>query len=153
MIRILSKGYLPISLLSPSKLNEILGEDKKAIQITNLDYDIVIKRLYLYYGMKLVTFRLNENRHLIVQFPGFGQPYTQQQLVLYQIETVPVPIVDQNKQVHSYTHLQIVRHYITLNTETYISMRQQELSMCKKIGYNSYYQELFVVKHKLKIQL
>ena len=32
---------------------------KKAIQITNPDYDIVIKRLHLYYGMKLVTFGIN----------------------------------------------------------------------------------------------
>ena len=33
-IRVFSKGYLPISLLSPMKLQEILNEDKKAIQIT-----------------------------------------------------------------------------------------------------------------------
>ena len=30
-IRVLSKGYLPISLLQQSKLQEILGEVKKAI--------------------------------------------------------------------------------------------------------------------------
>ena len=38
-IRILSKGYLPISLLPPSKLQEILGKVKKAIQIKNPDYN------------------------------------------------------------------------------------------------------------------
>ena len=31
VIRILSKGYLPISLLLPSRLQEILSEVKKAI--------------------------------------------------------------------------------------------------------------------------
>ena len=40
---------------------------------------------------------------------------------------VPVPIIDQNKQVHSYTHLQVDRPYIVLNSETYILLRQQEL--------------------------
>ena len=30
VIRILSKGYLPISLLPPSKLQEILGKAKKS---------------------------------------------------------------------------------------------------------------------------
>ena len=45
MIRVPSKGYLPISLLSPSKLQEIPAKVKKAIQITNPDYDIVLKRL------------------------------------------------------------------------------------------------------------
>ena len=100
--------------------------------------------------MKLVTFGIDENRNLIVQFSVFIQPYTQQQLILYQIETVPVPIVDQNKQAHSYPHLQIDKPYIALNSETYISLRQQELSMCQKIGYEFYYKELFIVKHKSK---
>ena len=75
-------------------------------------------------------------------------PYTQQQLILYQKEMIPAPIVDQNKQADSYTHLQIDRPYITLNLETYLSIRQQELQTCKKIGYKFYCKELFVVKHK-----
>ena len=70
-IRILLKGYLPIFLLLTSKLLERLGEVKKAIQITNSDYDIIIKRLHLYYDMKLVTFGIEEDRNLIVQFPVF----------------------------------------------------------------------------------
>ena len=48
--------------------------------------------------MKLVTISIDENRNLIVKFPVFIQPYMQQQLILYQIETFPVLIVDQNKQ-------------------------------------------------------
>ena len=40
--------------------------------------------------------------------------------MLYQIETVPIPIIDQNEQANSYTHLQIDRSYIALNSETYI---------------------------------
>ena len=44
----------------------------------------------------LVTFGIDKNKHFIVQFPVFIQPYTQQPLVLYQLETVPVPILDQN---------------------------------------------------------
>ena len=102
--------------------------------------------------MKLVTFGIDENRNLMVQFPVFVQPYTEQQLILYQIEIVPVPIVDQNKQAHSYTHLQIERPYIALNSEAYVSLGQNELSMCKKIGYEFYCEEFFVVKHKSKIQ-
>ena len=54
--------------------------------------------------MKLVSFGIDEDQNLIIQFPVFIQPYMQQPLILYQIETVPVPIIDQNKQVNSYTH-------------------------------------------------
>ena len=96
-IRILSKGYLPISLLPPSKLSEVLSEVKKALQISNRDYDLGLKQLYLYYDMKLVTFGIDEDRNLIFQFPVFVQPYMQKQLILYPIETIPVLIVDQNK--------------------------------------------------------
>ena len=77
VIRILSKGYLPFSLLPPMKIKEILNEVKKSIQITNPDYDIFIKRLHLNYDMKLVTFCINEERNLIIQFPIFIQPYIQ----------------------------------------------------------------------------
>ena len=109
---------------------------------------MVIKRLHLCYNMKLVTFGIDESRNLIVQFPVFIQPYTQQQLIQYTIDTVPVVIVDQNEEAHSDTHLQIDMPFIALNSETYISLRQQELWMCKKIGYGFYCEELFIVKHK-----
>ena len=44
--------------------------------------------------------------------------------------------------------MQVRKPYITLNSETYISLRQQELRSCKRIGYEFYCEELFVVKHK-----
>ena len=100
--------------------------------------------------MKLVTLGIDSDRNLIIPFPVFIQPYTQQPLILYQIETVPVPIIDQNMQAHSYTHLQVDGQYIALNSETYITIRQQELRTCKRIGYEFYCEELFIVKHKCK---
>ena len=101
VIRILSKVYLPISLILPSKLQEILNAVKEVIWTT-----------------------FDRDRHLIIQFSIFVQLYTQQPLILYQIETVPVPIIDQNKQTNSYSHFQIDKLYIALISETYISIRQ-----------------------------
>ena len=149
-IRILAKGYLPISLVTPSKLRDILNEVKTAIQTTNPDYDLVIDRLHLYYNMQLVTFGINKYKNPIIQFPVFVQPYTQQSLILYQLETVPVPIINQNTLVQSCPHLQVHKPYIALNSETYISIRQQELRTCKRTDYEFYCKELFVVKHKSK---
>ena len=100
--------------------------------------------------MKLVTFGIGSDRNLIIQFPVFILTYTQQLLILHQIETVPVPIIDQNAQAHYYTHLQVDRPYIALNSETYITIRQQELRTCKRIGYEFYCEELLVAKHKSK---
>ena len=58
-VRILAKGYLPISLITPLKLQEILNLVKKNLIKSNQDYDIMIKRLHLYYDMKLVTFGID----------------------------------------------------------------------------------------------
>ena len=53
-IRILSKGYLPITLIMPSRLEAILLQVQLAITKSNQNYEIVLNSLYLYYDMKLV---------------------------------------------------------------------------------------------------
>ena len=86
--------------------------------------------------------------NLVIQFPVFIQLYIQKPLTLYQLETVPVPILDTNTDAQSYTHLHVNIPYIALNSKTYISLTQQELRSCKKIGDEFYCKELFIVKHK-----
>ena len=98
--------------------------------------------------MPLITFSIDKDMNLIIQFPIFIQPYTQKSLILYQLEMVPVPILDKNTKVQSYKHLQVRKPYIALNSETYISLTQQELRSCKQNGYEFYCKELFIVKHK-----
>ena len=149
-IRILSKGYLPIILITPSKLEAILKQVQMAIAKTNQDYELVLNRLYLYYDMKLVMFGIDYQKNLIIQFPIFVQQYTQTKLTLYQIETVPEPILDVSNNIQSYTQLKIEKPYIALNDETYISICSQELNNCKRIDYEYFCEELFVVKSKHK---
>ena len=149
-IRVLSKGYLPISLLPPSKLAKILEEVKKILLKTNKNYGLVIEGMYKYYDMKLVTFGIDQDRNLIIQFPVFVQPYTQKLLTLYQIETIPVPILDMNEKADSYTWIRMDKPYIALNSDTYISIRIEELRTCKRIGYEYYCEELFLVNSKTK---
>ena len=96
--------------------------------------------------MQLVTFGIDKDKNLVIQFPVFIQPYIQKPLILYQLETMPVPIPDTNTQ--SYTHLDVNKPYIALNSEMYIALTQQELRSCKKIGNEFYCEELFIAKHK-----
>ena len=98
--------------------------------------------------MQLATLGIDTDRNSIIQFSIFVQPYTQQPLILYQLETVPVPILYQNYKAQAYMHLQTKKPYIALNSETNISLRQQELRICKRNGYEFYCEELFVIKHK-----
>ena len=53
-----------------------------------------------------------------------------------------------NTKAQSYTELKIKPPYIALNSEIYINIQQQELATCKRIGYEFYCKELFVVRHK-----
>ena len=82
-IRILVKGYPPISPVPPSKLRDILNDVKTAMWKSNPYYDLVIDRLYLHYDMQLVTFGIDKVKNLMIQYPVFIQPYTQQPLILY----------------------------------------------------------------------
>ena len=74
-IRILAKGYLPNTLITPKRLQEILGEVKKSLLITKPDYTLVLDRLHLYYDMQLVTFGIDSDMNLVIQFLVFMQPY------------------------------------------------------------------------------
>ena len=122
-IRTLAKGYLSNTIITPKKLQDILSEVRRSLQVTNPEYNLVWDRLHLYYDMQLVTFGIDSNMNLVIQFPVFIQPYTQKPLILYQLETVPFPVLDQNIKAQSHTHLTIKKPYIVLNSETYISLR------------------------------
>ena len=109
-------------LVTPLKLQQIISVVKELLIKTNPEYDIVIKRLHLNYNMKLFTFGIDRKRNLIIQFPIFVQPYSQQPLILYQLEIVPVPIVDKNSKAQSYTELKLKKPYLALISETYINI-------------------------------
>ena len=68
-----------------------------------------------------MTFGIDKDMNLIIQFPVFVQLYTQKSLILYQLETVPIPVLDKNTNAQSFMHLQARKPYIALTSETYIS--------------------------------
>ena len=75
--------------------------------------------------MNLVTLDIDKKRNLIIQFPVFIQPYTQQPFIWYQLEMVPVPVVDKNHQggciyriadlkpMHNIKHWNVYKHQAT----------------------------------------
>ena len=57
------------------------------LQITNPDYDLVLDWLHLYYDMQLVTFGIDKDMNLVMQFPVFIQSYIQKPLIVYQLDS------------------------------------------------------------------
>ena len=97
--------------------------------------------------MQLVTFGINRDMNIVIQFPVFIQPYTQKPLILQELETVPVLVLDKNVEAQSYTHLRVNKPYLALNSEIYISLRHQELRSCKKIEYEFNCEECLIVDY------
>ena len=111
---------------------------------------MVIDRLHLYYDMQLVTFGINKDKNLIIQFPVFVQPYTQQPLILVSIRnSTGSHVIDQNTEAQCYTHLQVYKPYIAL---TFWNLHLHQTGRTKNLQKNWLWillcKELFVVKHK-----
>ena len=150
-IAILSQRRLPRSLFPDQRIEGILAQVDKMVRLRYPDYELAANHISHYRDMELVTFSVDRITHsLVVTFPVFIKDYKQPPLSLFEIETVPVPIPDRNKQADSYSQVRIQKDYIAAGMDYYIQIRMTEMLMCKSIGYIYYCEELFVVKHKSK---
>ena len=142
-IAIVTQGRLPRALISNNQLREILGKVDAMVKKNYPDYVLAAKHISHYRDMKMVTFSVDQQAHsLILTFPAFIKNS------LYEVETVPVPIIDKNVKADSYSQVRIEKSYIATGTDYYIQLRISELLMCKSIRYIYYCEELFVIKHK-----
>ena len=149
-IGILSTGHLPPLLFPPTVLQNITANAIQMVCKTHPDYALAIKHITEYYDMKLATFGLDSDGSMVVAFPVFVKDYASEPKTLYEIETVKVPIPDQNKEADSYSEVKYSKLYLAINTDYYIQLRIQELCMCKQIRHMYYCEELFLIKHKSK---
>ena len=149
-IAILSRGYLPPQLFSPTDIVRISQAALSMIKNKHPDYVLAIPQASSYYDMRLVTFGIDEDDRLVVCFPIFVKDFSRKSMTLYQIETVPVPILDTNEEANSYSQAVINKPYIATNNDYYIQLEIEELFMCKQIKHIYFCEELFLVKHKTK---
>ena len=150
-IAILSQKELPRSLFPDQRLKDILTQVDEMVKKNYPDYELAANHISHYRDMELVTFSVDRVTHsLIVTFPVFIKDFKQPPLSLFEIETVPVPISDKNKQADSYSQVRIQKIYIAGGMNYYIQIRMTEMLMYKSIGYIYYCEELSVVKHKSK---
>ena len=120
------------------------------IKSKNPDYVLALPHITDYYDIRLVTFGLDDQERLVVCFPIFIKDFKKEPMTLYQLETVKVPINDENKEADSYTGVTVTKPYLASNRDYYIQLVLPELVMCKKIRRTHYCEELFLVKHKTK---
>ena len=96
-IAIVTQGRLPRALISDNQFREIPGKVDTMVKRNYPDYVLAATHTSHYGDMKMVTFAVDQQNHsLIVTFPAFIKNYKQPPLSLYEVETVPVPIIDKN---------------------------------------------------------
>ena len=98
---ILTTGHLPITLISPTQLTYMLDQVEADLQKTNTDYTLLFLHLFYYYDMKLISYGYDKDCNLLLQFPVFIKPCIQKLPALYQLETISVPIKDNNTGANS----------------------------------------------------
>ena len=116
-IAILSRGYLPPQLFSPTDIVRISQAALSMIKNKHPDYVLAIPQASSYYDMRLVTFGIDEDDRLVVCFPIFVKDFSRKSMTLYQIETVPVQILDTNEEANSYSQAVINKPYIATNND------------------------------------
>ena len=135
-IAIVTQGRLPRALISDNQLRKILREVDAIVKRNYPNYVLAATHISHYRDMKMVTFAVDQQTHpLIVTFPAFIKNYKQPPLSLYEVETVPVPILDQNVKTNSYSQVRKEINYIAVETDYYIQLRISELLMCKSIRH------------------
>ena len=143
---IVTQGRLPRAVISDNQLREIFGKVDAMVKRNYPDYVLAAIHISHYRDIKMVTFAVDQQTlSLIVTFPAFIKNYKQPPLSLYEVETVPVPILDKNVKANSYSTGKNRKSYIAAGTDYYIQLRISELLMCKSIRHIYNCEELFVI--------
>ena len=149
-IAVLSRGYLPSEIFSPSRLRNITNTVHQMLIRDHPGYQLALSDLSDYYDMKMVTFGVSNERELVITFPVLIKQAHIKPLDLYDFETIPVPVKDRNPDLNTYTRITPVKPYLAVSQAHYIELKTEELRMCKTIHFKYYCEEIFLVKHKSK---
>ena len=149
----LSTGHLSHHAVSPEVLKGFLAEIKTFLKEYHPDYELVTEDIVDYYNMNFNTFGY-ENGTLAVEVPIFLKPRVQEPLLLYQVETVPVPyhinpdLAQGKEKQNSYTWIRPEKPLLAMSTETYLDLLPTDLNKCLRYGNNYLCEEVFLMKHK-----
>ena len=135
-IESLSSGYLTHHILDPKILARYLEAIADDMEDTALDYEPVFTDVYQYYGNSLASFT-NAIDDLILQLPILIKLKVQVPMLLYSVDTVPIPL-DAETYTGPKLELTPKTEYIALTESNYVPLMQAQISLCAKIGYMYY---------------
>ena len=143
----LNSGYLTHQILDPqvpTKYLEIIEDD---LEDMAPEYEPVFTNVYQYYGNSLASFT-NTTDDLLLQLPILIKLKVQVPMLLFSIETVPVPLDTETYigDKREYTQIIPETEYIALTDNNYVPLTQAQISLCAKIGYIYYCEYAHLLK-------
>ena len=132
----LNSGYLTHHIVDPQVLTKYLEIIEDDLEDNTPEYEPVFTSVYQYYGNSLALFT-NTIDDLLLQLPILIKLKVQVPMLLFSIETVPVPL-DAETYIgdkREYTQIILETEYIALTDNNYVPLTQVQISLCAKIGY------------------
>ena len=143
----LISGYLTHRILDPQVLTKYLEIIEDDLEDTAPEYEPVFTSVYQYYGNSLASFT-NTIDDLLLQLPILIKLKVQFPMLLFSIETIPVPL-DAETYIgdkREYTQIIPETEYIALTDNNYVPLTQVQISLCAKIGYTYYCEYAHLLK-------
>ena len=134
-------------ILDPQILTKYLETIEDDLEEKAPEYEPVFTSVYQYYGNSLASFTNNID-DLLLQLPILIKLKMQVPMLLFSIETVPVPL-DAETYIgdkREYTQIIPETEYIALTDNNYVPLSQTQISLCAKIGYIYYCEYAHLLK-------
>ena len=103
--------------------------------------------MYQFYAEPMVMFT-NSHDQLLVNVPILLRLSSQKELMLYSIDTVPMPFDTEtlDGKNNEYTFINNSYPYMALNEHNYIPLTEAQLRLCNKMGSTYYCQDSYVLR-------
>ena len=147
----LNSGYLTHLILDPQVLAKYLEIIEDDLEDTAPEYEPIFTSVYQYYGNSLASFT-NTIDDLLLQLPILIKLKVQVPMMLFSIETVPVPLDAETYIVDKREYTQIIpeTEYIGLIDNNYVPLTQAQISLCAKVEYTYYCEYAHLLKKHTK---
>ena len=147
---LLFKNYLTIQVGTLQRIHRQYIRYESALdelEDTAPEYEPVFTSIYQYYGDSLASFT-NTIDDLLLQLPILITLKVQVPMLLFSIETVPVPLDAETYIGYKREYTQIIpeTEYIALTDNNYVPLTQVQISLCSKIGYMYYCEYAHLLK-------
>ena len=142
-----NSGYLTHRILDPKILAKYLEAIKDDLEETAPEFEPVFTNVYQYYGNSLISFT-NIIDDLLLQLPILIKLKVQVPMLLFSIETAPVPLDAETYlgEKREYTQIIPETELIALTENNYIPLTQAQILLCAKIGYMYYCEYTHLLK-------